>query len=188
MLVYRVFPYLEQARDGNAGHAMHVNSPGSGRLDNPGHYRIWYLALEQAGAIAETFGDLDEWGAEMFEYGHIPGSRRAMATYFLDDGTRLLDLDDSRNLLSRGLRPTQVIERNRAATQDWALTIFDERNDRGDRIWQGVRWWSYYRPQWRILGYWGARLPELLGVEELSMLSPAVIDAAASLRRPRRSA
>jgi hypothetical protein len=186
MLVYRVFPYLPQATSGEAGHAMHVHAQGSGRLDNPSHYRIWYLALEQAGAIAEAFGDLDEWGSAMFDCPLITGSRRALATYLLSDYTPLLDLDDSRNLLTRGLRPTQVIERNRAATQSWALTVFNERNDRYEQVWQGVRWWSYHRPQWRIIGYWGETAPQLLVVEELDLTSPAVIDASTSLMRSGR--
>jgi hypothetical protein len=188
MLVYRVFPHLPQAPSEAAGHPMHVYPQGSGRLDNPAHYKIWYLALEPAGAVAETFGDLDEWDSAMFEYSLIQGSCRALATYHLGDETPLLDLDDSRNLLSRGLRPTQVIERNRSATQNWALSVFNERNDSGIRIWKGVRWWSYYRPQWRIIGYWGSEPPELLGVDDLTLTSPAVIDAAISLRGSRKSA
>lgn len=188
MLVYRVFPHLSRAPSGAAGHPMHVHQQGPGRLDNPAHYEIWYLALEPAGAVAETFGDLDEWDSRMFEYPLMRGSRRALATYHLRDETPLLDLDDSRNLLIRGLRPTQVIERNRSATQNWALSVFNERNDSGTRIWEGVRWWSYHRPQWRIIGYWGGESPELLGVDELTLASPAVIDAATSLRRSCKSA
>jgi hypothetical protein len=187
VLAYRVFPHLSLAPSGAPGHPLHVHTQGSGRLDNPRHYTIWYLALEPAGAVAETFGDLDQWESAMFEYRALPGCMRALATYHLDDDVPLLDLDDSRNLLVRGLRPTQVIERNRAATQAWALNVFNERNDRGERIWQGVRWWSYHRPQWRIVGYWGDDPPRLLGVEDLTLTNPAVVDAASSLRRARKS-
>jgi hypothetical protein len=156
-------------------------------LDNPQSYALWYLALEPAGAVAEAFGDLSEWVPEMFEFPGLDGARRCLATYRLDDELPLLELNDSRNLLVRGLNPTQVIERNRSATQIWALSIFEERNDQGDRSWQGVRWWSYHRPQWCIIGYWGKADPELLKVEELSLDHPAVVDAALSLRRKRRS-
>lgn len=183
MLVYRVFPHLPEARYAETGHPLHLCAQGSGRLDNPGYYKIWYLALEPAGAVAEAFGDFDEWDSAMFEDPLIAGNRPALATFFLRDDTPLLDLDDSRNLLVRGLRPTQVIERNRAATQSWALNVFNERNDRGARIWQGVRWWSYHRPQWRILGYWGDDVPQLLNVEKLALISPPVVDAATSLGR-----
>jgi hypothetical protein len=182
MLVYRVCPYLPGAPPNTAGHPLYRGTQGSGRIDNPGKYRIWYLALEPAGAVAEAFGNLDQWDASMFRCLSIPGSHLALATYRLDDDTALLDLDDARNLYARGLRPTQVIERNRAATQAWALSVYNERNDRGTRIWQGVRWWSYYRPQWRIIGYWGDSVPYPLRTDELTMTSPAITDAAISLR------
>lgn len=123
----------------------------------------------------------------MFRCPSIPGSRQALATFHLDDDTPLLDLDDARNLYSRGLRSTQVIERNRTATQAWALSVYNERNDRGMRAWQGIRWWSYHQPQWRIIGYWGDNAPRPLATEELIMTSPAVSDAATTLRRHRGS-
>ncbi len=183
MLVYRIYPHLPGAPPDAAGHPMYVSTQGAGRLDNPGHYRIWYLALEPAGAVAEAFGDLNEWNTEMFAFPSLPESRLTLATYHLQDDIPLLDLDDARNLYVRGLRPTQIIERNRTATQAWALGIYSERNDRGARIWHGVRWWSYHRPQWRIVGYWGDDSPRVLQIEELTVATPAVTDAATSLKR-----
>jgi RES domain-containing protein len=187
MLAYRVYPHLPGAPLGAPGHPLHLGAAGHGRLDNPEHYRIWYLALEPTGAVAEAFGDLDQWDAEMFRFPSIPGSRRALATYLLDDDIPLLDLDDARNLYARGLRPTQVIERNRPATQAWALSVYNERNDRGGRTWQGIKWWSYHQPHWRIIGYWGDKTPNLLAVEELSLANPALTDAATALKRRRGS-
>src|ERR1700678_4301144 len=107
MLAYRVYPHSPDAAPGAPGHPLHRGVSGRGRLDNPAHYRIWYLALEPSGAIAETFGDLGQWDAEMFSFPAMPGGRRVLATYRLDDNIALLDLDDARNLHSRGLRPTQ---------------------------------------------------------------------------------
>jgi len=187
MRVYRVFPHLPGATPGSPGHPLSAGEQGPGRLDNPGSYRIWYLALEPEAAIAEAFGDLGSW-EEKLSSTPIPGSYWALATYQLDDDIPLLDLDDARNLQARGLRPTQVIERNRAATQSWALSVYNERNDRGARVWQGVRWWSYQRPQWRIIGYWGDRSPQLLAVDELAATHPAVLQAAIGLRFPRSAA
>src|SRR6266487_2358201 len=130
---------------------------------------------------------VDPWHAGMFSLPAIPDGRWALATYFLDDDLPLLHLDDARNLYARGLRPTQVIERNRAATQAWALSVYEERDDQGIRKWQGIKWWSYHRPHWRIIGYWGNQIPHLLAIEGLSLASPAVADAAISLRRYRKS-
>jgi hypothetical protein len=183
MLLYRVFPHLPAAAPGTRGHPDYLHAQGPSRLDNPGHYRVWYFAAEQSGAVGEVFGGLDEWDERMFPFPLIPGSRRALGTYRLDDGTPLLDLDDANNLLQRGLRPTQVIERNRAETQAWALRVFAERNDRGEQVWQGVRWWSFYRPGWRIVGYWGAAEPQPVDVERLGTAHVAVADAAAALSK-----
>ncbi len=184
MLAYRIFPYLPSARDeGAAGHPHYLHRPqGSSRLDNPGYYDVWYLAMDAAGAVGEVFGDISDWRDEMFEFPRLSGSRRAMGLYWFPDETPLLELDDARNLLIRGLRPTQVVERNRAATQSWALNIHGERNDRGQRMWSGVRWWSYHRPQWRTIGLWGHK-PECHDVWPLDMSHPAVVDAARALRR-----
>jgi len=183
MLAYRICPHLPTAAWASPGHPMHVGIQGTGRLDNPARYRIWYLALDPAGAVAETFGDLNTWDSAMFRCPLIPGSRRVLATYHLNDDTPLLDLDDARNLYERRLRPTQVIERNRAVTQALALSIYNERNDQGARIWDGIRWWSYHRPQWRIIGYWGQSDPRLLHLQELTLANPAMTDAAISLKR-----
>lgn len=184
MLVYRVFTYDPMAPPGVAGHPLHVYPQGKGRLDNPGHYRVWYFAIEAPGAIGETFGDHDEWTDDMFLEPRLPTGRRALGVYRIDDGLSLLDLDDAQHLLERGLRPTQVVERNIGNTQQWALRIYQERNDRGDPTWCGVRWWSYHRPQWRIIGYWGPDEPELVDVQGLDLAHPAVRDAAAALTRP----
>src|ERR1022692_3744035 len=74
MLAYRVYPDLPGALPGSAGHPLYLDTHCSWRLDNPERYQIWYLALEPAGAVAETFGDLDQWDAEMFMCPSVPGS------------------------------------------------------------------------------------------------------------------
>src|ERR1035438_10519935 len=90
MLAYRVYPHLQGALPGTAGHPQYLGTQGSGRLDNHGHYRIWYLALEPAGAIAEIFGDLDQWDANMFHCPSIPGSRQTLAIDLDDDTVDLV--------------------------------------------------------------------------------------------------
>jgi hypothetical protein len=120
----------------------------------------------------------------MFANPGLVGSRRSLVTYKILDDLPLLDLDDANNLLERGLRPTQVVGRNRSATQTWALRIFDERNDRGARMWDGVKWWSIHRPQWEIIGYWGRATPTVVKVERLTISHPALIDAADALKTP----
>src|SRR5699024_9550313 len=102
----------------------------------------------------------------------------------------LLDLDDAGALLARCLRPTQAIARNRAATQSWALAIFNERDDLAVRRWAGVRWWSYHRPHWSVIGLWQTA-EEPAGhrharIEPLDLAHPAVLDAARTLGKTSR--
>jgi hypothetical protein len=184
MLVYRVFPHLPSAVPGTPGHATYLhNGQGRGRLDNPSHYYVWYLSYDPCGAIGETFGNLETWSSAMFSYPRIAGSKRALAIYVLPDDLSIIDLNDAQNLLAPGLRPTQVVERNRSATQAWALRIFDECNTQGQQMWQGVTWWSFHRPQWRLLGCWASITPTLVSVEPLDTKHYAVADTAATLRK-----
>ncbi len=188
MLAYRVFPHLPGAQPGKSGSAEHLYKPqGSGRIDNPAYYDMWYLALNKEGAIGETFGNIPIWSDEMFDFPALPGSRRALATFSIPDELALIDLDDAQTLADLNLRPTQVIALNRPMTQTWALKIFELRNDAGARKWSGVKWWSFQRPQWSIVGIWVAPgdIPpnRLVGVEELTTSHPSVIDAATTLSR-----
>jgi hypothetical protein len=183
VLAYRVFPYLAGVPEGDPGSPSYLHHPqGQGRFDNPADYDIWYLSTEASSAVGEVFGSLAVWSEQMFPFPALPGSRRALGIYELDDDLSILDLDDAKNLLDRGLRPSQVVERNRSATQGWSLAIFNEQDAQGNRRWAGLRWWSFHRPQWRILGIWGAT-PVCVAVEGLHLGHPAVIDAAKTLSK-----
>ncbi|MDR6688444.1 hypothetical protein J2Y41_004034 [Arthrobacter sp. 1088] len=120
----------------------------------------------------------------MFKFGtsgaDYRGATRSLVTFRLPDDLPVLDLDQAFALHERGMKPTSVIERNRPATQSWALRIFNETNHAGDRLWSGVQWWSFHRPHWRILGLWDIN-PIPISVEALSVNHPAVIDAADAL-------
>lgn len=182
MLLYRVFPHLPSAAAGMPGHAYYLHpSSGAGRLDNPSRYSVWYLSHDACGAIGEVFGNQEAWSDAMFSFPKLPGSRRALATFTLPDDLPVLDLDDAQTLLDRGLRPTQVVSRNRSATQTWALRVYEERDDRGQQKWHGVKWWSFHRPQWRLMGYWGPMQPRIVDVEPLDTKHYAVLDAANTL-------
>lgn len=183
--MYRVFPYLRQASSSNdPGHPLYVHEGvATGRLDNPAYFSTRYFALEPPGAIGEVFGDLEYWSQSMFQFPALPGANRALGTYSVSDDLNVLDLDDARNLLNRGLRPTQVVERNRSASSAWAKDIWEERGPNGYRAWAGVRWWSYHRPAWRVLGVWGQLSLDVVDVAVLSIDHPAVRDAARSLSK-----
>ena len=188
MLVYRVFAYLATASPGVPGHPLYVHRPqGHGRLDNPRHYDTWYFATTPEAAIGETFADLTSWSDGMFEFPKVSGARRALGIFEIDDRAPVLDLDDARALYERRLRPTQVIARNRAATQSWSLEVYNERDDRGGRRWAGIRWWSFQRPHWTVVALWYASdeplVHQFVDIEDLAVAHVAVRDAARSLAK-----
>lgn len=123
---------------------------GAGRIDNPDLYAAVYLSDSPGGAIAETFGSVRAWSADMFLSGGASRAVYALATYRLTDD-RVLDLDDPAALPERSLRPSRIVSRDREITQAWARAIFQEEH------WVGVSWWSYYDPRWASVGLWDRR-------------------------------
>lgn len=180
MILHRVFPWLPGVRKGAPGHALHVHRPqGAGRLDNPDRYDVLYLSDAAAGAVAEAFGSFDTWSAELFEGSPaLPGSVRALAAYELSDLTPLADLDDPQRLVLLGLRPSQVVTRDRHLTQAWALRLFQSGS------YDGARWWSYWDPRWSSLGLWQLDGLRLLEVSPLERADDHVEEAARILHRP----
>ncbi|MGH9062417.1 MAG: RES domain-containing protein [Acidimicrobiales bacterium] len=182
MLVHRVFPHLPAAKRGEPGHPLYVHpDQGKGRLDNPDLYLVRYLAVQAEAAVGEAFAGLSVWQPAMLGFPMLPDAERALGTYRLDEeAAPLLNLDYAEVLLDRHLRPTQVVARNRPTTQAWARAIFDERR------WAGVSWWSYYRPQWVVIGLWAT--DGALTVERVESLvgHPAVEDAARTLAKVRQ--
>lgn len=138
-----------------------------------------YLSSAGAGAVAEAFGRLAGWSALMLRVPGLPGATRVVARYELAERARVLDLDDVHSLTELGIRPSDVVTRDRTVTQAWALRAF------GKKRWVGLRWWSYYDPRWYSYGLWDRRHLTVAGIEPLSLDHPAVVEAATVLRRPR---
>ncbi len=173
-----MFPWVAAARPGDPGHPLSVPSiQGAGRLDNPKHYRVLYASGAPSGAVAETFGNRAVWTEDLFAgRPDLPGSRAALATCELE-GT-VLDLDDARQLVERDLRPSEVVSRNRHATQAWALRVFREAG------WAGIRWWSAWDPSWSSVGLWDLTRLSLVDVTPLARDHLSVREAMAVLLRP----
>ena len=155
------------------GHPLYVPEQGTARWDNPELYRAMYVAASPSGAIGETFAHLSRWTPTMLNSPSLPGAVRTLATYTIDEERHpLLDLDDARTMLDRGLRPTDVVIRDRPRTQRIAADVFAEGR------WAGLSWWSLHRPQWTLFVIWE---PEALAGEiEITALDrhPALLDAA----------
>jgi hypothetical protein len=178
VLLYRVFPHLPGAGDGEPGHALYVHpDQGRGRWDNPSLYRAVYVASSPSAAIGETFAHLSSWTPGMLPVPTLPGASRSLASYLFDEEAHpLLSLDDAKTLLERGLRPTDVVVRNRPRTQRIAREIHAEGR------WAGLTWWSMHRPQWTLHVLW--RLDALV-VQRIEHLAghPGLIDAAGLLAK-----
>jgi hypothetical protein len=176
--LYRVFPFDAGAALSDRGGALFVPSPsGQNRIDNADLYGVLYVSAEPHAAVAETLGRIELWRPATF----VHASRRplALATFEAPDDLPLFELNDVDALRSIGVtRPTDVVTRDRAITQAWARTIFE----RGG--FAGVRWWSYYNPDWPVVGLWDhnsltlARPPEILTVD-----GAIVLEAAAAIVR-----
>ncbi len=174
MNVYRVFPFDEKARAGEPGHPLFAPRGGSGRVDNSETYRTLYCSSHPEGAVAEAFGRHVEWTSDILR---TPGGSPFAIATFTTGGERIVNLDDANALLSYGLRPSNVVTRERKTTQSWALRIYK------DGAADGVGWWSYYKPEWASIGFWNRRHLRLASVEPLSLRHPSVVDAAGELLR-----
>lgn len=114
----------------------------AGRFDNSRLYGALYLSLSQAGAVAEVLGSHAEWVDGLFDAPGL-GLRRHLLTVQIDDAIvdRIVDIDDARFLLDRGLRPSEIAGRARTRTRSLAADVFSEGA-------AGIRFWSYHRPEW----------------------------------------
>ena len=182
MRLYRVLPFRGDATEGQPGHPLFIPTPtGAGRVDAPGTYSVLYVSDAPAGAVAEAFGGVPLWTPAMFDKPSFERGRRALATYELPDQAAVLDLDDPDALKRLGLRPSDVVTRDRAVTQRWALAAYREHR------WIGVRWWSYYDPRWHSFALWDRLELTVVGVEALSLEHSSAVEAAIVLGRPRSS-
>jgi hypothetical protein len=145
--LYRVLPDVDTAGVGAPGHPLYVPpSTGANRVDNPFSYDALYLGDDALCVVAEAFGWAPRWNAGLLRgTPSLPGSVRALVTYDLRNDAAVCDLDDADRLVALALRPSQVVTRDRAVTQTWALELFET------RAFAGVRWWSYYNPDWGSL-------------------------------------
>lgn len=87
---------------------------------------------------------------------HQTGLRRALATFSVPDNLSLFDFDDAFSLLEIGMRPSQVVIRNKAYTQGKSAALFAEQHH-GEQKWAGVKWWSFHRPTWTNVMLWSTR-------------------------------
>jgi len=169
-------------------HPLHlpVDRQGAGRFDNPHRYVALYGATSPTAAVGEAFGNSALW-----KPGEVArakeGHPRCLVTIDVDEAIVLVDLDDAQTLVDLGLRPSDVVRRNRDRTQEVALRLWLEGEATRPH---GVRWRSYWRPEWEVVTLWSAGLEPpwfplatVTSVVELSVASAPVIAAADVLPR-----
>jgi hypothetical protein len=155
---------------------LFIPPQGDGRLDNPIAYQVLYASDSPAGACAEVFNRgkyRTQWSRDMLR--PLPGNpdaKRSIAWYEIDDSITVANLDDPRELLSRGLRPSDVVTRDYARTQNWALKIFNASDA------DGIRWWSYHDSRWGSFGLWSTDAISAFGADRLEIDHPAIREAA----------
>lgn len=180
MILWRVVPWRAQAPPRELGGALWFprELQGLGRHDNPGRYGCLYASEVAVAAIAEALAPFRGAGVlapGMLIRGELP---LALARLALDDGAGTVDLDDSRVLAGRGLRPSRVATRTRAVTQAYAARVFDE----VPRA-LGLRWWSTLEASLINLTLFDRAAPHLslADIERLTVQHAAVAEAAESL-------
>jgi hypothetical protein len=120
------------------------------------------------------------WTPKMLMFPALPGSVKVLTTYEFDEEKYpLLDLDDAGVLFQRGIRPSQVVIRNRPRTQQVAAGIFFE------GLWSGIQWWSYHRPQWTAVALWDLSGLSVVTIDNIST-HPGLAAAAKTLSKPTR--
>lgn len=182
MRLFRCFPRTPGARRSRPGHWSFVPQPQlHGRWDNADLFDSWYFSRSAVGAVAESFYSKSRWIPEVFLA--PTGHPRAIAEFELT-GRELLDLDDAETLMGLGVSPSQVVVQDLGVTQDLARRVFETRGE----LFAGLSWWSSQMPSETSVLLWGqgGEPPpglSLIGIQNLSVEHPAVIEAASRLYR-----
>lgn len=163
-----------------------VRSQGAGRMDNPAFYAALYLASDGIAACGEVFGNHHRLGDDALWHRTVPGVRRCLVTVEVPEDLTLIDLDDAAVLAERGIRPSDVVRRDRERTQQIALRAF---LDRSTTTAAALSWWSYHHPSWVLMMLWSNLLDDpvwfpqvrVTHVEPITLDLPDLVVAADTL-------
>ena len=179
MRLFRGFPWDARVGHGVRGGALWFPRivQGSGRHDNPLLYGCLYVTARALSAVVEQFARLS---GTFLSAGDLvfAGLPLALAAIDLDDGARVVDLDEPRILAEEDLRPSLVATRQREVTQPQALALHEARPAAA-----GLRWWSTFESLWANYTIFdrAARDLRLVDVRSLTVEDAAVVEAAGLL-------
>ena len=176
MILHRCFAWDERALPDEPDGPLWFPRPfqGAGRHDNPDVYGCLYATEDAASAVVEQLAGFrgNRFLPSMLVRRGLP---LALAAIELPDRAELVDLDDPRVLVERGLRPSRVATRDRELTQPQALELYRSRPRSA-----GIRWWSVFESLWlnvTLFDRSASRL-RLAGVRALARDDPEVAQAA----------
>lgn len=155
MEFFRVFDWdgasLRRAEGGPLFVARHRQ--GAGRHDAPALYGAWYCSRTAVSAVAESIQYLRGHVLSDEDFHRAGGFTKALVGFSLDDDLPLVDLDEPSQLVSRGIRPSQVATMRRSVTQRIAAAIFEEGAG-------GLLWWSTLEAEWtNVMLFYERALP-----------------------------
>jgi hypothetical protein len=180
VILWRLLPLMPGAAPAGPGGALWFprELQGAGRHDNPESYGCLYASESPVSAVAEALAPFRGTGVLSPAMLSRAGLPLMLARLELEDGSRLVDLDDPRVLVRTRLRPSQVATSRRAATQAFALRIFDEHPTAA-----GLRWWSTLEASLLNLTLHerSADALRLLDAQELTLEHPVTREAAEML-------
>ena len=110
-------------------------------------------------AVAESIQYLRGHRLTDGDFRRVGGTSKAIVRFRLADPAPLLDLDDPSQLMTRGIRPSQVATLRRTVTQRLAATIFAEGLT-------GLRWWSTLEAEWTNVTLFHERALPHVSIEE----------------------
>jgi len=179
--VYRIFIHSPSAAPTEPGGVLFVPPHQDlTRIGNPKRYQTLYVGDSQAGVCAEVFNVGKyrlRWSSEMLRgRPDMPDSFHAIAEYEIDGSALICNLDDPKQLVAQSLRPSQIVTRDYLQSQAWALALFDTKR------WCGASWWSYHDPRWVSMGLWSLDAIRSKRLERLTILHPALAEAASVLK------
>lgn len=176
-MLFRVFPFLEDADPQHPGGALYVprDRQGVGRHDAPERYGALYVSRSRESAVAERIQAFRGQTLTDADLRLVDGRRFALAAIDDDRLDGVVDLDDPHELAERDLRPSRVATRRRDVTQAIARAIFDEGSG-------GFAWWSTLEASWSNVTLFAERaLPglSLRGEPEILTIDHPALGAAA---------
>jgi len=159
--LYRVFYWDGHSTGASEGGPLFVPQElqGAGRHDIPELDGVIYTSVAPVSCVAEAIKDFRSQEVRSAIFLRPDGHRRSLAAFDLADTVRLLDLDDPKELVKRGINPSQVSSPTRSVTQGLTRQLFEEGL-------AGFYWWSALNASWKNVTLFKSRVIKSLSLKE----------------------